>query len=131
MARITGRVEILLNGVMMLNKEGAIARGIGISGEQNFELEAVMGDSGFHGFKETPMMAECEFTVTDRDDVSLDELARIRENGTLIFRSARGGKVYTMDQATCTRNFELTAGEGETKLKFVGPYWTESTESIV
>lgn len=129
MARITGRIEVLVNGNPLLNKEGAIARGIGLSGEQAFELEAVMGDTGIHGFVEKPIAAECEVTITDRDDISLDTLARIRENGTIIFRAAGGGKVYTMEGATCKRNFELTGGEGEITVMFVGNYWIESTES--
>jgi len=129
MSRITGRVEILVNGVMLLNKAGAVASGIGISGEPNFELQEVMGDSGPHGFIENPIMAQCEVTVSDRDDISLSDLAKIREDGTLIFRSAGGGKVYTMKDATCMRNFQLTGGEGETKVTFKGPYWTESTSN--
>lgn len=125
--RITGRVEILVNGVMLLNKAGAVASGIGLSGEPNFELEAIMGDSGPHGFIENPVMAQCEVTISDRDDISLHELAVIREDGTVIFRSANGGKVYTMNNATCMRNFSITAGQGETKVMFQGPYWTETT----
>lgn len=131
MARITGRIEVLVNGQMLLNKAGAIARGIGISGEPNFELEAVIGDSGFHGYTETPIMAECEVTVTDRDDIPLTDIARVRENGTVIFRSARGGKVYVMEGATCLRNMELTGGEGETTIRFQGPNWTESTATAL
>ena len=129
MARITGRVEIIVNGVPLLNKAGAVASGIGVSGEPNFKLSAVIGDSGFHGFKEEPVMAQLEVTVTDREDIDLSALAAIRENGTVIFRSAGGGKVYTMESATCTRDISVTAGEGETKLIFVGPYWTESINS--
>lgn len=131
MARITGRIEVIVNGKTLLNKAGAVARGIGKSGQPNFELEAIVGDSGLHGYVERPIMAECEVTVTDRDDVSLDSFARIRENGTVIFRAARGGKAYIMDRATCLRNFELTGGDGEVPLKFQGPYWTETTESAV
>lgn len=128
MARITGRIEVLLNANLLLNKEGAVARGLGLSGEQAFELEPVMGDTGIHGFVEKPIAAECEVTITDRDDISLDTLARVRENGTIIFRAAGGGKVYTMNDATCMRNFELTGGEGETTVKFIGNFWTESTD---
>lgn len=128
MAKITGRVEILVNGAMMLNKAGATASGIGISGEPNFELALVVGDSGPHGYTETPIAARCEMTVTDRDDVSLSDLASIMGNGTVIFRAAKGGKVYTMEGATCLRNFTLTAGEGETGVIFEGPFWTENTE---
>ena len=125
--RITGAVEVLVDGVPLLNKAGAIASGIGLSGEPNFELEAVMGDTGLHGFKETPIMAQLEVTITDRDDLPLNTYAKIRENGTCIFRSRTSGKVYTMTLATCTRNITVTAGEGETPLKFVGAYWTEDT----
>lgn len=129
MARITGRVEVVLNGDLLLNKEGAVASGIGLSGEPNFELTEVMGDTGLHGYTETPILAQCEVTVTDRDDISLDTIARVRENGTVIFRAAGGtGKVYTMDQATCMRNISITAGTGETALVFKGPYWVEGTQ---
>lgn len=127
MSKITGRVEISVNGVMLLNKAGASISGVGISGEQAFERKPVYGDSGAHGFTEEPIPAMLEVTVTDRDDIKLDTLARINGDGTVIFRAARGGKVYTMEGATCTNNFKLTAGEGETTLKFVGPYWTETT----
>jgi len=128
MAKVTGRVEVLVNGTLLLNKSGAKASGIGISGEQAMEREAIVGDSGYHGSIEKPVMAMCEVTITDRDDVSLSDLARIFENGTVIFRSAGGGKVYTMDGATCSMNFGLTAGEGATDVKFYAPFWTETTE---
>lgn len=125
--RITGRVQIFVDGQLLLNKSGATASGIGVSGAQSYELKSVMGDSGIHGYVEEPVEAALEVTVTDRDDISLSDLASIRESGTIIFRSADKGKVYTMANATCTRNFTLTAGEGEVGLKFVGAYWTEST----
>lgn len=130
MARITGRVEVLVNGELLLNKSGAVASGIGVSGEQSMELKEVMGDSGIHGFVEEPVPAKLEVTVSDRDDISIDQLARIRENGTVIFRSAGGGKVYTMNNATQTRNISITGGEGEAPLTFIGAYWTETTEEI-
>lgn len=125
--RITGRVEVLVNGQLLLNKAGAVASGVGLSGEGNFELKEVLGDTGLHGFVEEPVPATLEVTVSDRDDINLSDFAAIRENGTVIFRSARKGKVYVMANATCTRNFSITAGEGEVPLKFVGANWTEST----
>jgi hypothetical protein len=128
MARITGRIEVSVNGKLLLNKSGAVASGIGISGEQAMELKEVLGDSGLHGFTETPVVAQCEVTITDREDVSLSDLAKIRENGTIVFRAAGGGKSYTMEGATCTRNFSITGGEGETPIKFIGAFWTESVQ---
>lgn len=129
MARITGRIEVVVNGQTLLNKPGAKAAGMGLSGSQSFELNPVMGDSGIHGFIEKPVAASCEVTITDRDDITLDQFAQIRENGTIIFRAAQGGKVYTMNNATCTRNFTVTGGEGEVALKFLGNYWTESADA--
>ena len=127
MARITGRVEVLVNGELLFNKAGAVAEGVGLSGMQNFELEPIMGDTGIHGFKETPIIASVSVTITDRDDISLNDLAAIREDGTVTFRSSGSGKSYVMNEATCTRNISITAGEGETPIKFVGAYWTETT----
>jgi hypothetical protein len=129
MAKITGRVEILVNGELLLNKAGAVASGIGISGEPNYELEAIMGDTGPHGYTEKPIQARCEVTITDRDDIMLTDLARVMGNGTVIFRAAGGGKAYIMEGATCLRNFTLTGGEGETSVVFEGPFWTETVES--
>ena len=127
MGKITGRVEVIVNGSPLLNKSGAVAGGVGLSGEPAFERKEVIGDGGLHGFVEEPSVATLEVTITDRDDVSLDLLARIFQNGTVIFRGAGGGKNYVMNDATCTGNFQVTAGEGETTVKFIGNYWTEST----
>ena len=131
MAQITGRVEVLVNGELLLNKAGAVAEGIGVSGVPNFELEAIVGDTGVHGYAERPIQARCVVTVTDRDDILLSNFAAINGNGTVIFRRAGtgGGKVYTMHNATCLRNMTLTAGDGEVELRFEGPYWVETVES--
>lgn len=124
---ITGRVEVMVNGEVLLNKEGAIAKNIGVSGKPPSEKEPVLGDGGLHGFKDTPMVAECEVTVTDREDISLSDILAINGDGTVVFRARGGGKVYTMSSATSSAIAELTAGEGETRLKFMGPSWVEST----
>jgi hypothetical protein len=125
MNKITGRVEILVNGQLLLNKKGATAKGLGISGEPAFERKPVFGDTGLHGFVEEAVPAECEVKITDRDDIKLGDLAAINGNGTVIFRAAGGGKSYKMEGATCANNMDLTAGEGETSVKFIGGYWIE------
>lgn len=127
MATVTGRVEVLVNGVVLLNKAGAVASGIGESGKPPVKREPIIGDTGIHGPKETIVPAKLAVTVTDRDDVNLGDFAAIKENGTLVFRAARGGKVYTLNNATCAGDISVTAGEGETKLEFWGPYWVEGT----
>jgi hypothetical protein len=127
MAKLTGVVEIIVNAQPILNKEGATASGLGISGQASFEREAVMGDTGLHGFVERGIPARCEMTLSDRDDQLLDTLARINGDGTLIFRAYRGGKVYTMRNATCLANFSVASGE-VTNVVFEGPMWTEGVE---
>ncbi len=126
MAKITGRVEVWVNGNLMLNKSGAVASGVGLSGQPNFERKPVNGDTGLHGFVEEPINAQLEVTITDRDDIPLKDIAAINGDGTVIFKSANGGKSYTMGQATCTSNMSVTAGEGEVPVVFIGPFWTES-----
>lgn len=125
MAKITGRVEIVVNGNLLLNKAGAVASGIGISGEIAVQRNPVLGDSGLHGSVEENIVAQVEVTVTDRDDISLSALAAINGDGTIIFRAAGGGKVYIMNNATSQGNFSVTAGEGEVALVFFGAFWTE------
>ena len=130
MAKITGRVEILVNGELLLNKAGASVSGLGKSGEPNVKRTEIMGDTGFHGYKEEIVLAKCEVTITDRSDLLLDKLARINGDGTVIFRAVNGGKAYTMQQATCMGDFSLKAGEGDVTVTFQGPYWTETVDAI-
>jgi len=131
MARITGRIELTVNGNLMLTKSGSTTiNGLGLSGMPNYELKEVMGDTGIQGFVEDPIPATCEFNITDRDDVKIDTIAAIRENGTIVVSAAGGGKVYTLSGATCKRNIKLTSGEGETAVTFIGNYWVETTASV-
>jgi hypothetical protein len=127
--RITGRVEVLVNGQLLLNRAGFTASGIGISGQPNVKKTEIMGDTGLHGFKEEIVLAKCAGTITDRSDVPLDGLAKINGDGTVIFRSVNGGKCYTMLNATCLGDFSVKAGEGDTNIEFVGPYWTETVDA--
>ena len=127
--KITGLVDVLVNSEKLLNKAGAVASGIGLSGEPSVERKSVMGDGGIHGFTEEPVEARVEVTISDREDVLLDTLARINGDGTVVYRAKNGGKVYTMPNATAVMNFGLTAGEGETTIAFVGSYWIETVES--
>ena len=123
--QITGRVEVLVNGEMLLNKPGAVARGIWISGQPAMSRKAVVGDSGPHGLVEEPVIPECEVKVTDRSDISLSAFAEL-DDCTVVFRAARSGKSYTMEGAWLANPIDLTAGEGESTLLFQGPYWTET-----
>jgi len=128
MGRITGRVEILKDNQIMLSKTGAVASGIGVGGPNNFELKEVMGDGGIHGFVEEPVVAKLEVTITDTDDAPLSDFAAIQDgSSSIVFQAGAGGKRYSLNKPTCTRNISVTSGEGETTLVFIGHYWTEDT----
>lgn len=129
MSKITGRVEILMNGKLLLNKAGAKIGGIGVSGVPPYKRTAVTGDTGIHGYMEENVIPFCEVKLTDRDDVLLSDLASINGDGTIIFRAAGGGKVYTMENVTCTGDIAVTGGEGEVEIRFEGISWIETTSA--
>lgn len=120
MARIiTGRVEVRVNGQLLLTKTGAKAIGIG-----GFMRKAVLGES-LHGFVDEASERRCEFSITDTTQLSLTTLADTK-NATVVFSAAEeGGKNYILRNAYCEGNFELTAGEGEVPVAFVGEVWEE------
>ncbi len=127
---ITGRVSVYANGKMLINKAGAKASGIGVNGKPNVERKAVMYDNGIAGYREEIVPARCEVTIIDRADQSLSELVEIFENGTIVFASSVGGKVYTMDNATCLGNLSVTSGDGEVPLVFESISWREGVFTI-
>jgi len=125
MAKIVGRVQVFANGLLLLNKEGAKAINIGEFGKPPVLREPVVGDGGIHGFKETIQVAELEVTITDSDVTSIGTLMSINGDGTIVFRTHGGGKSYVMEQATASGVAEVTAGEGEAPIRFMGKQWTE------
>jgi hypothetical protein len=127
--KVTGRVEVLVNGVTVLNKSGWTAENIGESGKPAVKRTPIVGDGGLHGYKEEIQPARCSGKITDRDDINLSTMAAINSDGTVVFRAANGGKVYTMHNATCEGALKLTAGEGDVDVAFIGPFWTETTSS--
>lgn len=126
---ITGRVEVLANGKLLLNKAGAKIGGVGVSGQLPVKRKAIMGDTGTHGYVDELAVAYCEVKLTDRSDILLSDLARINGDGTIIFRAAGGGKVYTMQKATCVNDMDVTSGEGEVNVRFEGPMWIETVSA--
>jgi len=127
--KITGRVDIYWNGKKLLNKAGAKISGVGISGLVPTERKAVMTDVGIAGYVEEVVTARCEVTIVDRSDQMLSDLAAVFEDGTIIFQSTGSGKTYTMKEATCLGNLEVTAGEGDSPIVFEGKTWVETVRT--
>jgi len=119
MANVTGRVNIRRNGALLATKEGATAYGIG-----GYKREPVMGSTGLHGFTEKPEPSRCEFSITDRDDFSLEDLAK-GTNDTITFEAVPNGKVYIMRNAFVEGGFSVKEGDGEVPVVYFGDKWEE------
>lgn len=136
MAALTGRVEIVVNGQRIFNKEGAAIMNIGPGdGSPALERTSVKGDTGTHGIKDVVMPARLEVTITDRSDVSLGLLWAINGNGTVYVHvlTGGGGKTYIMKNAACMNPGSVTTGEGDTPLAFEavdGGGWIEQTPHL-
>lgn len=131
--KITGRVEVLVQGLPVLNREGATATGIGESSlggpvERTPIFDPLAGK--IVGVTERRVPATCEVTITDRADVSLGLIEGIKGWGTIIFRARDGGKVYVMNDAWCAGPVTVTAGTGEAVITFIGSKWTETVSPI-
>ena len=126
--RIVGRVEVLLNGEVLLIKSGAVARGIGEeSGKLSVVRQTVKDCFGTAGFTEEVVSAGLDVVLTARDDIDLKALAAIKGNGTLIFRRATNPspkinpglpKTLVLERVTCISSLNITAGEGEVPVTF-------------
>ena len=111
MARVTGRCEIRVNGVLLLSKKGASLQ---IGGE---ERKPIVEDQ-FHGWVGELMPAILTVTVTDRDDVKVEDLINVFE-GTATFEAV-DGKMYLVEELTAKGNPTVTAGEGAVELEYFG-----------
>ncbi len=128
---IVGRVEVLLNGELLLIKSGAVARGIGEESGKLAVIRRTVNDCfGTVGFTEEIVPAGLEITLTARDDINIKELAAVKGNGTLIFRRAttpyffpifrrhESPKTLVLERVTCISSLNITAGEGEIPVVF-------------
>lgn len=146
LARITGRVEVVVNGERLLNRSGATAIGISDTpGYPGVFRRTVVGIGqrpdgraywGPTGMVEEMVPARVEVTVTDRDDRNLTKLCGIKGDGTVVFRrDASGGllgsitgavenalgmrpKQYILNNVTCMNPASVVAGEGDVVLAF-------------
>ncbi len=112
MAKLTGIVKILADGISLRAKDGAK---IDIGG---YEREAQYADGVLIGYTEKPIAATVTATLVH--DATAD-LIKIRDmvNVTLIFKTDTGVS-YTVRGAFCTKMPTLTGGNGEVEVEFMG-----------
>lgn len=118
MGDVTGRLTLRVNGQVMPTKPGLKVQGIG-----GVERTPIEGENGIHGYSTKKVPAVVEGAITDMGDLTLTDLA----NATDVTVTVEGEnkKTYTMESAVCAGALELTSGEGEVSIKYIGKYWIE------
>jgi hypothetical protein len=93
------------------------------------EREGIAGADGVHGYKETFRVPHIEMTVTDRGDLSLEEIQNIT-NAT-ITAELINGKNYLLRNAWCATALELDAIEGQLTVRFEGMSGEEVLDNAI
>lgn len=110
--QITGRIRISLKGKLLRSKAGAK---LNLGGVQR---NAVLGDSGPLGFSEETMPPSIEGVIMHTAGTDLEELKAITDEN--IPFETDTGVTYVLRNAWLENTVELTGGEGEVPVKFVG-----------
>lgn len=111
-ARVTGTVIIRVRGRSIRSKKGATLKFGGV--KRNIQY----ADGQIGGFATEPDAAEVTATLMHTNDTKVDDLNNI-EDETLIFE-CDSGPVYTVRNAFLSSPPELTGGEGDLKVSFMG-----------
>lgn len=112
MAKLTGVIVVKVDGGSLRSKEGAT---LGFGGTERTPQYA---DGVLVGFTNKPLGATGSFTIAHGADTDVETL-RNAENSTLIFECDSGVN-YLINGAFLTVPPELTGGEGDMTLEFMG-----------
>lgn len=109
-----------VGGILFLKVNGALLQA---KGEFTYNLgkpkrEAIVGQDTTHGYKETPQVAMIEGSVTDKDDLSLENLV-LTKDATVTVELANG-KTIVLREAWFAADGNVTSSEGEIEVRFEG-----------
>ena len=110
--QITGRVRVTAKGKLLRTKAGAKLNLGGVS------RNTQKGDSGVLGFTEETMEPSIDCVVIHASDTDLEELKNMTDESVQFETDT--GVTYVLRNAWVENTIELTAGEGEVPVKFVG-----------
>ena len=82
------------------------------------EKESVVGQDGYHGYKENPMTPFIQIDITDVLGTEVAVLQSAR--GTTCTMALANGKVLTLSNATQVNQLEVDAIEGQFTARFEG-----------
>jgi hypothetical protein len=113
----------------MVNAVGGIAtlrvNGTQLSAKGDFTYmlgeprrETVLGSDRPHGFREVPQTAYIEGTITDKGDIDLRALFRLKD--ATITLDLANGKTFVLSEAWYAGDGTVSTGEGEVPVRFEG-----------
>jgi hypothetical protein len=112
MERIGGIIRLTIDGTQQRAK-GNFTYNLGAN-----KREAVIGADGVHGYKETPQAPFIEGAISDSSSLDVASLLDLTDS-TVILEVANGKSIVLRD-AYYTGDGEVSAEEGEIKVKFEG-----------
>lgn len=110
--RIGGVISLKINGEMYFAK-GDFTYNIGKP-----KKEGVVGSDRVHGYKETPQIPFIEGEITDRAEMSLEDLLNT-DDATITLELANG-KVIVLREAWYANEGTGNTGEGNIPVRFEG-----------
>jgi hypothetical protein len=90
--------------------------------------EAMMGQDGFHGWKETPIPGFISMSLRDAGDLTVADFNSMR-NATVVLELANG-KIVTGRNMGTTDAQEVDTEDAKFDVKFEGPQVSEQTVSV-
>ncbi len=112
MAAIAGIAYLKLDGTQFSLRGSFMVRPL------NRTREAIVGQDGYHGYRETEVAPEIEGEISDRGGLSIKALQEVK-NATVTAELVNG-KTYILNDAFYADNAELNATDGTITVKFVG-----------
>ena len=89
--------------------------------------ESMIGQDGFHGFKETPVTGSISMTIRDAGSLAVSDFNAMR-NATVVAQLANG-KVIVGRNMGAVDVQEVDTGDAKFDVKFEGPQVSEQTVS--
>ena len=109
-----------VGGVLFLKVDGELfqAKGEFTYNINPFKRESVVGQDGVHGFKEEPKALFIEGSITDSDELSIEQLYKIRDASAIL--ELANGKIISLGEAFYAADGDVTSSEGEIQVRFEG-----------
>lgn len=123
MAKVAGKCFFKVDGVQY-SLRGNMTISLG-----NTHRESIVGQDGYHGYKEVPEPAFIECDLTDAPSLDLNVLNAL--TNVTVTVELINGKVATLNNATQMNRLTLNAEDGKMTVRFEGANgtWQVATQS--